>query len=434
MLSALDLARRVEAGELTPRAVFARCVEAIAAREKDIGAFVVYLDVWERAVGALEDPGLTAPALGGPLASSRLRGLAVAFKDIFATADLPTQYGSPIYADYRPRADAAAVALTRRAGGVVIGKTVTTEMASMVPAGTRNPHNLAHTPGGSSSGSAAAVAAGMVPLAFGTQTAGSVIRPAAFCGTAGFKPSYRLIPLVGVKDVAWHLDTAGLFGAGVADVAFAAAEILQRDLRVDHAAPAAPRIALVRTHLWPQASPAMQNALETAARIAQAAGATVNDVTLPKPLEDAYAAQFIIQDYETFRALAYEYDRHRDLIGHQLREQLDRGAAISADTYDAARRTASRARQVFADTMADHDVMLTPSTPGAAPRGLEATGDPAFNRLWTLLGTPCVNVPGLFDSEGLPLGIQIVGRFGRDKATLEAALFVEEAIKRKVGS
>jgi Asp-tRNA(Asn)/Glu-tRNA(Gln) amidotransferase A subunit family amidase len=433
MLSALDLARRVEAGELTPRAVFARCVEAIAARDKDIGAFVVYLDVWERAVGALEDPGLTAPALGGPLTSSRLRGLPVAFKDIFATADLPTQYGSPIFSGYQPRADAAAVAMTRRAGGVVIGKTVTTEMASMVPAGTRNPHNLAHTPGGSSSGSAAAVAAGMVPLAFGTQTAGSVIRPAAFCGTAGFKPSYRLIPLVGVKDVAWHLDTAGLFGAGVADVAFAAAEILQRDLRVDHAAPAAPRIALVRTHLWPQASPAMQNALETAARIAQAAGATVNDVTLPKPLEDAYAAQFIIQDYETFRALAFEYDRHRDLIGKQLREQLDRGAAISADTYDAARRTASRARQVFADTMADHDVMLTPSTPGAAPRGLEATGDPAFNRLWTLLGTPCVNVPGLFDSEGLPLGIQIVGRFGRDKATLEAALFVEEAIRRKVG-
>src|SRR5690348_9312636 len=371
MLSALDLARRVEAGELTPRAVFARCVEAIAARDKDIGAFVVYLDTWEKAVGALEDPGLTAPALGGPLTSSRLRGLPVAFKDIFATADLPTQYGSPIFSGYQPRADAAAVAMTRRAGGVVIGKTVTTEMASMVPAGTRNPHNLAHTPGGSSSGSAAAVAAGMVPLAFGTQTAGSVIRPAAFCGVAGYKPSYRLIPLVGVKDVAWHLDTAGLVGAGVADVAFAAAAILQRELRVDGTNPAAPRIAVARTHLWPQATPAMQNALETAARIAQAAGATVTDVTLPKLLDDGHAAQFIIQDYETFRALAFEYDRHRDLIGKQLREQLDRGAAISADTYDAARRTASRARQVFADTMADRDVMLTPSTPGAAPRGLE---------------------------------------------------------------
>jgi Asp-tRNA(Asn)/Glu-tRNA(Gln) amidotransferase A subunit family amidase len=273
-----------------------------------------------------------------------------------------------------------------------------------------------------------------VPLAFGTQTAGSVIRPAAFCGVAGFKPSYRLIPLVGVKDVAWHLDTAGLFGAGTADVAFAAAEILQRDLRVDRAAPAAPRIALARTQLWPQATPAMQTAFETAARIAEVAGATVKDVMLHKLLEDAWAAQFIIQDYETFRALAFEYDRHRDLIGRQLREQLDRGSAISADAYDAARRTASRARQVFADTMADHDVILTPSAPGAAPHGLATTGDPAFNRLWTLLGTPCINVPGLFDNAGLPLGIQIVGRFGRDKAALEAALFVEEAIKKKVGA
>jgi Asp-tRNA(Asn)/Glu-tRNA(Gln) amidotransferase A subunit family amidase len=434
MLSALDLARRIEAGELTPRAVFERCVEAIAARDNEIGAFVVYLDTWERAVGAVENPGLAAPAVSGPMAWSRLRGLPVAFKDIFATTDLPTQYGSPIYAGHRPRADAAAVALTRRAGGIVIGKTVTTEMASMVPAGTRNPHNLAHTPGGSSSGSAAAVAAGMVPLAFGTQTAGSVIRPAAFCGVAGFKPSYRLIPLVGVKDVAWHLDTAGLFGAGVADVAFAAAEILQRDLRVDRPAPAAPRIALARTRLWPQATPAMQNAIETAACIAQAAGATVRDVTLSKDLEDGHAAQFVIQDYETFRALAFEYNRHRDLIGKQLCEQLDRGAAISADTYDAARRTASRARQVFADTMADHDVILTPSAPGAAPHGLAMTGDPAFNRLWTLLGTPCINVPGLFDDQGLPLGIQIVGRFGRDHAALEAALFVEEAIRRKFRS
>jgi Asp-tRNA(Asn)/Glu-tRNA(Gln) amidotransferase A subunit family amidase len=422
MLSALDLVRRLEAGALSPRGAVELCAQAIDAREKDIGAFV-----------ALDLDAAEKRADDARLAATPLAGLPVAFKDIFATADLPTQYGSPIYAGYRPRADAAAVALTRRAGGNVLGKTVTTEMASMVPAGTRNPHNLAHTPGGSSSGSAAAVAAGMVPLAFGTQTAGSVIRPAAFCGVAGFKPSYRLIPLVGVKDVAWHLDTAGLFGACVADVAFAAAEILQRDLRVDRAAPGAPRIALARTHLWPQASAAMQNAVETAARIAAAAGATVTDVTLPKELEDAYGAQLVIQDYETFRALAFEHDRHRDLIGQQLREQLDRGAAISADAYDAARRTASRGRQVFADTMADYDVILTPSAPGAAPRGLETTGNPAFNRLWTLLGTPCVNVPGFFDDDGLPLGLQIVGRFGRDRAALEAALFVEQAIRRKLG-
>ena len=211
----------------------------------------------------------------------------------------------------------------------------------------------------------------MVPLAFGTQTAGSVIRPAAYCGVAAFKPSYRLIPMVGVKEVSWHLDTAGLFGAGVADVAFAAAAVLDRDLRVDRGAPAAPRIALTRTHLWPQASAAMQNAVETAARIAAAAGAKVTELTLPPLLEDAYEAQFTIQDYENIRALAFEYERHREAIDKRLRDHLTTATAISADEYDAARRIASRGRQVLADAMADYDVILTPSAPGAAPHGLE---------------------------------------------------------------
>jgi Asp-tRNA(Asn)/Glu-tRNA(Gln) amidotransferase A subunit family amidase len=236
-----------------------------------------------------------------------------------------------------------------------------------------------------------------------------------------------------VKVLSWHLDTGGLFGAGVADVAFAAAAISDRDLRVDRAAPSAPRIALVRSHLWPKASAAMANAVETAARIAEAAGAKVADVALPPLLEDAWSAQFVIQDYETFRATVFEYDRHRDAISKQLCEQLDRAAAITADEYDAARRTASRGRQVLADTMADHDVILTPSAPGAAPHGLGATGDPAFNRLWTLMGAPCANVPGLYENE-LPLGVQIVGRFGRDHAMLEAALFLEQAIARKAGA
>jgi Asp-tRNA(Asn)/Glu-tRNA(Gln) amidotransferase A subunit family amidase len=419
MLSALDLARRIEAGELTPRNAVELCAEAIAAREKDVGAFAALdLDAARRAADA---PGLAALPL---------RGMPVAFKDIFATADLPTQYGSPIYAGYRPPADASAVALTRRAGGVVIGKTVTTQFASLVPSVTCNPHNLAHTPGGSSAGSAAAVAAGFVPITFGTQTAGSVIRPAAFCGVAGFKPSYRLIPMVGVKDVSWHLDTAGLFGAGVADVAFAAAAVLDRDLRVDRAAPAAPRIALTRTHLWQEASTAMQKAVETAGRVAAAAGAKVTELTLPPILEDAYEAQYTIQDYENVRALAFEYDRHRDRIDPMLRDHLTAALAITADQYDAARRTASRGRQALADAMADFDVIVTPSAPGAAPAGLGATGNPMFNRLWTLMGAPCVNVPGMRESE-LPLGVQIVGRFGRDRLTLEAALFVEQAIKRK---
>jgi Asp-tRNA(Asn)/Glu-tRNA(Gln) amidotransferase A subunit family amidase len=422
MLSALDLVRRLESGEIKPRAAVELCAQAIAAREKEVGAFAV-LDL-DAARRTADEPGLAA---------TPLCGLPVAFKDIFDTADLPTQYGSPIYAGHQPRADSTPVALTRRTGGIVIGKTITTEMASLVPSTTRNPHHLEHTPGGSSSGSAAAVAAGMVPMAFGTQTAGSVIRPAAFCGVAGYKPSYRLIPLVGVKDVAWHLDTAGLFGASVVDVAFVAGAVLGRDLRVDRTAPAAPRIAVARTHLWPQASEAMHKAIETAAKIAQAAGAKVSEITLPPIFEDAYLAQHTIQDYENLCAVAWEYDHHRDQIDYRLREALDAAVSITAAAYDAARRTGSRARQAFADTMADYDVILTPSAPGAAPHGFATTGTAIFNRLWTLMGTPCVNVPGLSEN-GLPLGVQIVGRFGRDRAALEAALFVEQAIARKAAA
>jgi len=419
MLSALELVRRIEAGELTPRGAVELCAEAIAAKDESIGAFVALgLD---RARREADEP---------RLAAMPLRGLPVGVKDIYDTADLPTQYGSPIYAGYRPPADAAAVVMARRAGGLIIGKTATTEFAYMVPARTRNPHHLEHTPGGSSSGSAAAVAAAMVPVAFGSQTAGSVIRPAAFCGVAGFKPSYRLIPTVGMKCLAWHLDTVGLFAAGVADVAFAAAAIADRDLRVDRSAPAAPRIAVARTHVWPEASAAMHGAIETAARAAQAAGATVTEIELPGILEEAYRAQFIIMDYEAFRSLAFEYDRYRDKIGGPLRDHLDKSAAVSAGEYDAARRTASRARQTLGDVMSAHDALLTPSAPGAAPRGLGSTGNPAFNRLWTLMGVPCVNVPGLMDGD-LPLGVQIVGSFGRDHAALEAALFVERAIAAK---
>ncbi len=419
MLSALKLAHRIEAGELTPRAVIEMCAEAIAAREGEVRAFTV-LDL-DKARRAAEDTSLAA---------SPLRGLPLAFKDIYDTTDFPTQYGSPIYAGYQPRADATAVVMARQAGGIAIGKTVTTEFASLVPSVTRNPHNLAHTPGGSSSGSCAAIAAGMVPITFGSQTAGSVVRPASFCGVAGFKPSYRLIPLVGVKDVSWHLDTAGVFAAGVADVAFAAAAVTGRDLRVDGKTPAPPRIALTRTHLWPEASPAMQKALETTARAAEAAGAKVTDLVLPPIIEQAYAAQFVVQDYETARSLAFEYDCHRDKIDPRLRAELETGNKISADDYDAARRAASRGRQVLADCMSEYDVILTPSSPGAAPHGFATTGNAMFNRLWTLMGAPCINVPGMRDGE-LPLGMQIVGRFGRDRTTLEAALFVENAIARR---
>ena len=415
MLSALDLARRIEAGALTPRAAVEMCAEAIAARESEIGAFT-----------ALDIEGARRTA--DNLASMPLRGLPVGMKDIFDTVDFPTAYGSSIYAGHRPKSDAAMVMAVRRAGGVIIGKTVSTEFASLEPAGTRNPCNPAHTPGGSSSGSAAAVAAGMVPISFGSQTGGSVIRPAAYCGVAGYKPSFRLMPTVGMKTFSWSLDTVGVFGAGVEDVAFAAAATTGRDLRIDGATFNAPSIALVRTHLWPQATPDMQAAVERAARVAEAAGARVTELVLPEIFEDAIRCHGIVQDHEAFRALAYEYDRHRDRLGPILAEQLGKAAAITTDQYDEARRATRRTRQTFADLMAKTDVILTPSAPDAAPHGLGATGKPTFNRLWTLLGPPCVNVPGLADNGGLPLGVQIVGRFARDKIALAAARFLEQAL------
>ncbi len=417
MLSALDLARRIEAGELTPAGVFDICARAIAERDAGIGAFTAH-DLKMRADRARMTE----------LAHKPLRGLPVGMKDIFDTVDFPTEYGSPIYAGHQPKADAALVSLVRRAGGVIIGKTVTTEFASLAPAHTRNPRNVAHTPGGSSSGSAAAVAAGFVPIAFGSQTGGSVIRPAAYCGVAGYKPSYRMLPTVGMKCFAWQLDTVGVFAASIADAAFAVSAITGRDLCVDAQSSAPPKIALVRTAQWDEASADMRNAVESAARVARAAGAAVHELDLPPIFEAATRAHATIQDYEAYRALAYEIDHHNDQLAPLLRAQLDAAAAITPDTYDEARRTAKRARESFGDFMTGLDVILTPSAPGAAPAGLASTGRPTFNRLWTLLGPPCINVPGMVDSAGLPLGVQIVGRFARDRIALQAAHFLERAL------
>jgi Asp-tRNA(Asn)/Glu-tRNA(Gln) amidotransferase A subunit family amidase len=417
MLSALDLARRIEDGGLTPAKVIDLCAEAIAAHDAEIGAFVA-LDI-DRARRQAE-----------ARRQSVLHGLPIGVKDIFDTADFPTEYGSKIYAGHRPPWDCSAVSLLKRAGGVVLGKTVTTEFAHMQPAKTKNPRNLQHSPGGSSSGSAAAVAAGMVPIATGTQTGGSVIRPAAYCGIAGFKPSYRLLPTAGIKCFSWSLDTVGLFAAGVADVAYAAAAMSGRDLRVDRTPPAAPTLLVARTQVWNEATPDMQKAIEDTARAAQAAGAKVEDIELPDVVEEAWRLQPIIMDYEAYRALAYEYDNHRASIGPVLGMLLDKAASIMSEDYDAARRLTRRARHA-ANELLEGKFILTPSAPGAAPRGFETTGKATFNRLWTSMGTPCVNVPGLSDAAGLPLGMQIVGRFGRDRATLEAAAFVENVLARR---
>ena len=417
MLSALGLARAIEDGELTPAQAVDLCADAIAKRESEVGAFVT-LDI-EATRKAAQVPGLK---------NKPLRGLPVALKDIFDTADMPTEYGSPIYAGHRPKADASLVALIRRSGGTLLGKTVTTEFAHLDPGKTRNPRNLAHTPGGSSSGSAAGVAAGFFPIATGTQTGGSVIRPASFCGVAGFKPSYRLLPSVGMKCVSWHLDTAGLFAASVADVAFAAAAISDRDLRVDGRKPSSPRIGVLRDQPWAAASDDMKAAVDHIARAASAANARVRDIKLAPVLASAFRAHATIQAYEAARSLASEYERFKDKLANGVLELVESGFAIRADAYDEARRTASQARRALLDLMADVDVILSPSAPGAPPKGLASTGSSTFNRLWTLMGPPCVNVPGLADPQGLPLGIQVIGRFGHDRATLEAALFIESLV------
>jgi Asp-tRNA(Asn)/Glu-tRNA(Gln) amidotransferase A subunit family amidase len=422
LLSALDLARRIEAGDITPEGVVDLCAAAIAAREDEVGAFT-YLDIDRARAHAREN--------AERLRALPLRGLPVGLKDIYDTADMPTEYGSAAYKGHQPAADASSVTMLRRAGATILGKTVTTEFAHQQTGKTRNPHNLEHTPGGSSSGSGAPGAAGLITIATGSQTAGSVIRPGAFCGVAAFKPSYKLIPTIGVKCYAWSLDTVGLYAAGVADVAFAAAAMTGRDLRVDRAAPSAPRVALVRTHIWADASPDMQNAVDTTARSLQAAGASVKDVTLPPLLEDAWRAHKVIILYEASLSYAYEYDNKRELLGPKTVSMLDDASKVSVDAYDDARRAANRARLALADLMGDYDAILTPSAPGAAPHGIGATGVANFNWLWTLMGTPCVNVPGLTDPTGLPLGVQIVGRFGRDRGALQAALFTERALARR---
>jgi Asp-tRNA(Asn)/Glu-tRNA(Gln) amidotransferase A subunit family amidase len=412
MLSIIDIARRIEDGALTPHEAVRQSFDAIAARDGDVKAFV-HVDRGAEVAGS------------GPL-----RGIAVGVKDIVDTADMPTEMGSTIYAGWRPKADASIVAMLRRAGATPVGKTTTTAFAHLDPTPTRNPANLNHTPGGSSSGSAAAVAAGMVPLAIGTQTGGSVIRPASYCGTAAIKPSYRLMPTVGVKCFSYTLDTVGLFAASVADVAFALAAVTERaDLR-DPAPPSAPRIGIVMQDFAGAPEPDSAAALDTAARLAEAAGASVRTARLPAIVGEAFDAHGTVQDYEAARTLAWEYDRHRDALPPNIGRLLAAAQGIGAQAYDAARSTSHRARGALHEAFGEFDAYLTFSAPGAAPETLASTGDSRFNRLWTLMGVPCVTVPGLTNGKGLPVGVQIIAPFGGDARALAVARFVEAALAK----
>jgi Asp-tRNA(Asn)/Glu-tRNA(Gln) amidotransferase A subunit family amidase len=408
MQSLVDLRTRIAANRLDPAGAIRLAQDAIAARDPEIGAIVC---------------GTPAPAISG---DGPLAGIAVGIKDIIDTADLPTQMGSPIYAGWQPKADAAIVSRLRALGAVPLVKTTTSPFASHDPTATVNPRDHGHTPGGSSAGSAAAVAAGMVPLALGTQTGGSVIRPAAFCGVAAIKPSFRLLPTVGVKTFSWALDTLGLFGAGIRDIAHGLSMITDRPaLDLDESA-FAPRIGLCLQDFAAPADSDALAALQRAARAAEAAGARISDLALPSPLPEAWARHPIIQDFEGRQALAWEYAHHRARLSPELGAQLDAAQSLVAAQYDDARRSAHRARRVLKDVFGEVDVILTLSAPGRAPSGLGTTGDARFNRLWTLMGVPCVTVP--VPGDGLPLGVQVIARFGDDGRALAVAGMIERAL------
>ncbi|MDP2118980.1 MAG: amidase [Hoeflea sp.] len=415
MMSLAALIKARDAGKADPELMVALSRDAIARKDPDIGAF------------AHVSPD---PAIGrqGPLA-----GIALGIKDIFDTFDQPTGYGSPAYEGHRPRTDAAIVDLARRQGATIIGKTVTTEFAFLNPAATVNPHNPAHTPGGSSSGSAAAVAAGMIPAATGTQTGGSVIRPASYCGIAGYKPSYRLLPITGIKSFAPTLDTVGLFAAGIADVALLAALLTGRNLGAGpDDAPADPskiRVGLYRCDLLEDADPDMRAALSKAADKAADAGFDVGEIGEPEAMAMARGAHADIQNYEAGLACGPDLALFGDQMSAILSGTIRHGQTITPDSYDAARKLAKRGRAAARALFGEVDILLTPSAPGAAPLGLGSTGDPRFNKLWTLMGTPAVNIPGFRDPGGLPLGIQAVARFGCDRALLSAAVSLERAFQ-----
>jgi Asp-tRNA(Asn)/Glu-tRNA(Gln) amidotransferase A subunit family amidase len=411
MISLADLQRRIAQGDLSAEAAIAQSKEAIAAQEGQIGAFVCHTDK-------------VRAASAGPL-----RGIAVGIKDIMDTADFPTEMGSIIYKGYRSRGDAAVVMALKAAGASIIGKTTTTAFASSDPTATLNPRNTAHTPGGSSAGSAAAVGAGMIPLALGTQTGGSVIRPASFCGCAAIKPSYRLLPTVGVKCYSWTLDTVGLFAAGVRDVAHGLAAITGRDEFLPQASVPTPRIGVVTQEFAGAPEAEGAEALQIAAKAAERVGASVRALAVPAVVADAWSAHSIVQEFEAHQALAWEYRENYPALAPQLRGRLDESKGLTPAAYDAAMRITREARRALTGVFEEVDVLLAISAPGAAPKGLGSTGDARYNRLWTLMGTPCVNIPAYIADGGLPVGVQIIARYGEDAKALAAARFVEEALR-----
>ncbi|MFL9921142.1 amidase [Paraburkholderia fungorum] len=418
-LSAWETAALIERGELRPSDLMRACLDRIAERDGDVHAFVhLDPDAAMRRARILD----AAPRKG------LLHGLPLGVKDLMDTADFPTEYGSDLYKEHRPHSDAAVVALCRREGAVVAGKTVTTEFAYFHPGPTRNPHNLGHTPGGSSSGSAAAVADLMVPLALGTQTAGSIIRPAAYCGIVGYKPTWGRVPRAGIKSLSETLDTVGGFARTVRDVALLGA-VLTGDTRLNgEFQPVRPRIGLCPTSEWAHVSSDVQRAWAEAVHVLAPQAAYVSDAVLPPDLPDLVALQKAIMAFEMSRALAYELSTNKARLSAALQELLVNGTKISGATHLQNQRATASAQARVDSLFDDFDVLLTPSAAGEAPPGIDATGDPLFCRTWTLLGLPCVHIPFARGSQNLPVGLQLVGRWGDDHKLLAIAEWISERI------
>jgi Asp-tRNA(Asn)/Glu-tRNA(Gln) amidotransferase A subunit family amidase len=418
-LSLRELAAGVRARRWTAAEVMRACAARIEAWEPRVQAWA-HLDV-ERAIAR-------AKALDATAAHGTLGGVPVAVKDIIDVAGMPTRYGSDIYASAPPAPETAeCVEALMRAGAIVVGKTVSTEFAYYSPGKTRNPWNTAHTPGGSSMGSAAAVACGMIAGALGTQTNGSVIRPAAFCGVVGFKPSLGTVSNHGTMDPWPTLDQTGVFARDVADAASLAAVVTRHGtvstkiMMPGHT----PRLALVRSPVWHLADPAQQAMLESNAALLSHAGAHVVELDLPPLFDQAHRAHGVIMAFEAARYFREVQQRNRAQISARMNELLDEGANVAESQYRQALEITQALRDEFARIVADHDAVITPPATGEAPATLKETGSPTFCTIWTLLGVPAITIPVGFGPAGLPLGLQIVGRELEDDQALTIAAWCE---------
>ena len=425
--------------------------ESAEAFHERLGRFVAAADEQVRAFAHRDDrlTALQAEQLARRRASGELApplfGVPVGVKDIIDTMDYPTEYGSAIHAGHHAVADATVVARLRAAGAVVAGKTVTTEFATFTPGPTRNPHNPAHTPGGSSSGSAAAVAAGMVPLALGSQTNGSLIRPASFCGVYAFKPSFGLLPRSGVLEQSPSLDQLGVFARNVPDMALAV-EVMSGDDGLDDACarqpprrlldvalaepPLQPRFCFVRTPWWDQVD---AEAKEAYAAFLEVLGDLVQSVDLPEVVTRAVAWHGQVNDAELAFCLRKEWSQHRQGLSEGLQARVERALRIPVVDYLAARERIPHVRHAFDEYFERFDAILCPAALGAAPAGLGATGDPIMQTVWTFAGLPSLNLPLLHLSGGLPLGVQAVGAMGNDGRLLRSCNWLVDEFVRRAG-